>query len=212
MTNRMDVISYISIGALIGIMGKSLISMVMNFFYSQPVQQIVNMTLMVRDSMPPAVREAAELLLYVGGQALIFVGTLLANLWSALIAAKNTLPPAVWEGVKHGLIFVARSLRLVLHIVFQALVMLKNMVSIIHVALKGLYVSLRSFNDVFSFVWTIPENYIYPVTNWMFANPMPSYNWYVSLLIFCAVAIVAYKAKQYILRAYASKEETKKAD
>lgn len=190
----MEVISYISIGAVAAFVISRIVSVITNMFSSPIVQQVVKMALMVRDSLPPAI-------LSVGTGAVIAVKHVL---W-ALIELVRGMPPVVVEALKNAIMIVAEALHLVLHVVYQGLVFIKNVYNVVIVVAKSIFVVLRGVNEGFMFVWNFSDNVLNPFLNWLFSHPVPSTNWHILVSVILLGMTISMTAK-YIARKRKLKE------
>jgi hypothetical protein len=82
---KMELVSSISATAVAAIIITQIYDMVKSWYYSDPVQQVVNMTLMVRDSLHPLVLNSIKHIVLVVAQALHLVIHVVAQ---ALITVK----------------------------------------------------------------------------------------------------------------------------
>jgi hypothetical protein len=110
----MEVVSYISIGAVSAFLFSKLINVLQTWLSSPAVQQIVTMAIQVRDLLGPMILETAKQIIPV----------------------------------------VAQAFHLIVHVVFQLSIFIKNMYSVLIATGKSIYIVLRlSFqSNMFSFL------------------------------------------------------------
>lgn len=183
----MEVISYISVGAVAAFVIAKVVSLITNMFSSPIVQQVVKMAVMIRDSLPPAV-------INIASGAVMLVKSVL---W-AIVEVLRGMPPIVVESIKHIILVVAEALHLILHVGYQVAVFLKNTYQVILVVFKSVFVVLRSVNEAFVYVWNFSDNILTPFTNWLLSHPVPSANWHLLVSILLMVVFVSMTTK-YLL-------------
>ena len=172
----MEVATYISVGAVVAFAFSKLVSVLQVWYSSPSVQQIVNMTIILRNSLPPAVR-------MLGSTALTF----LKPIFTGLIELLAALPP-----------LVVQALHLLGHLIYQLVILAKNIYALVISTGKGLYVVLHTVNEGFAYVWNFSENILNPLTNWMLRQPVRTGRWQTIMIIllisFCISTYKKYRA------------------
>lgn len=185
----MEVVSYISIGAVAAFVVSKVISLLSNMFSSSLVQQVMKMALMVRDLLPPAV-------IHLASGAVVAIKHVL---W-AIVELLATMPPVVVETLKNVILVIAEALHLILHLGYQLAVFLKNTYQIVLVIFKSVFVVLRGVNDAFVYVWNFSDNILIPLTNWLFTHPVPSANWHVIMSVLLVMLCVSIVTKYLLIK------------
>ena len=183
----MEVASYISIGALGAFLLTRLVDVFQTWLSSPAVQQLVNMTLQIRESLPPSVVE-------IGTKAILLVQSVLY----AVIQVLGSLPPVVLESVKFVVIHIAKLLHLVVHIGAQLTILLKNLYHVVVYAGKSVFIVIRSVNNGFEYLWNFPDNVLNPLLNWMTGYPVGTSSWRVWFLSICFVVVVSWILKMIL--------------
>ena len=173
---NMEVATYISLGAVVAFAFSKLVSLLQVWYSLPSVQQIVNMTIILRNSLPPAVR-------MLGSTALTF----LKPIFTGLIEILAALPP-----------IVVQALHLVGHLIYQLVILAKNIYTVVIATGKGLYVVLQTANEGFAYVWNFSENILNPLTNWMFAQPIHTVAWQRIMMILLLSACISI-TKRYLI-------------
>lgn len=167
----MELVTYLSIGAVAALVGNAVLELLTKWYFSEPVQQVVNMTLMVRDS----------------------------------------LPPMIVEGIKQIAIVVGKVLHLVIHVVAQGVIAVKNILKALVVLVKGLYVTLRGFNEAFDAVWSVvvdlPNQIANQLTVWIYTPPVSSMRWTTVMLGFVLIFYTTILVKRCLFRFVLKKKE-----
>ena len=94
----MEVVSYISIGAVSAFLFSKLINVLQTWLSSPAVQQIVTMVIQIRDSLPPMILQTAKQIVFVVAQALHLilhisfqVGVFMKNIYHIVIATGKSI-------------------------------------------------------------------------------------------------------------------------
>ncbi len=183
----MEVVSYISIGAIGALIVSRLVDVFQTWLSSPVVQQLVNTTIQIRESLPPIVVE-------IGIQALV----VLKNIVYAIVQILASLPPIVLEGLKALVIHLAQAFHLVVHIGAQAVILFKNIYHVVIYAGKSIFVVLRSFNRGFELFWNFTDTVLTPLVNWMMGYPVQNTTWRSLILSSCFVILMSWILKIYL--------------
>jgi phage-related protein len=172
----MEVVSYISIGALGALVLSKLIEVFQTWMSSPLIKQVLNTSIQIRQSLPPAVIE-------IGKHAIVLVQHILHALIQVLVG----LPPILLETVKFMIIQIAQIVHLVVHLSAQAVILVKNVLHMIIYASKSIFVVFRSINNGFTYLWNFTDTVLNPLLDWMFSHPVPTTSWRVWVLSICFV-------------------------
>lgn len=185
----MEVIQVLSSVAAVGFVLSAVVQLIKNWLSSPTVEQVVKMVMILKNSLPPAV-------INIGNHAVMLVKYSL----QALIELVGALPPVVIESIKNIVVFIAQTLHLVIHLAFQVAIFIRHLFNGFVVVSKGVFVVIRSFNDVFTFIWNFPETHLPPLVNWMFAHPVSSFGWQMTLIVVLMSILSSYFIKNLVAR------------
>jgi len=168
----MEVASYISAGAAVAFV-ISKIMIFLEYWHSSPaVEQIVKRAIQIRESLPP-------ILVKVGANAIVLVKYIV----SALVEVFKSLPPAL-----------VKTIHLVLHVVFQVGVFLKNVYHIGMLVGRSFYIALDLINKGFDGFWNLSET----LTSWMHSSPVSGSGWPLVLKSIVVVLAVSWILKKIL--------------